>query len=140
MNINAVYVTEKLDWKARFSACSPPLPRRAPIHPANEKATFPVEPCRFRPLPPLSTPPSAPLNHPQLAAFDLLSEWSEQRAPEALQSGCFMLEEQFKPDEVRKGNWAAIQSAPAWCAAESGKSFIRCISAFSRSFAFPCPS
>ena len=52
----------------------------------------------------------------RLHSFDLMSEWSAERPPEALMSHAFMLPEQYKPEEVRKGAWEALRDAPPWCA------------------------
>jgi hypothetical protein len=52
----------------------------------------------------------------RLHSFDLMSEWSADRPPEALMSHAFMLADQYKPEEIRKGAWDALRDAPPWCA------------------------
>ncbi len=52
----------------------------------------------------------------RLHAFDLMSEWSAERAPETLRSHAFMLSDAYKPEELRKDNWDALRDAPPWCA------------------------
>jgi SCY1-like protein 1 len=51
----------------------------------------------------------------RLHAFDLMSEWSAERPPEALMSHGFLLADQYKPEEVRKGAWDMLRDAPPWC-------------------------
>lgn len=53
----------------------------------------------------------------RLQAFDLMSEYSEERPPEALVSHAYMIAEQFKPEEVRKGAFEMLKQAPPWCVA-----------------------
>jgi SCY1-like protein 1 len=52
----------------------------------------------------------------RLHSFDLMSEWSAERAPETLRSHAFMLADAYKPEELRKDNWDALRDAPPWCA------------------------
>lgn len=56
----------------------------------------------------------------RLHAFDLMSEWSAERPPEALMNHAFMIADQYKPEEMRKGAWDVLREAPPWCAAARG--------------------
>lgn len=50
----------------------------------------------------------------RLHAFDFMSEFVEGQPPEGLVSHAFLLADQYKPEEVRKGNWEMLQQAPPW--------------------------
>ena len=50
----------------------------------------------------------------RLHAFDIMSEFVEGQPPEGLVSHAFLLADQYKPEEVRKGNWEMLQQAPPW--------------------------
>ena len=50
----------------------------------------------------------------RLHAFDLMSEFSETRPPEMLVSYAFMIADQYKPEEVRKGAFDMLKQAPPW--------------------------
>ena len=111
--MKAIFVTERLDWKASPLDCFPVkrrlLAARAALH---GRLPAPSAAARVGSNPkPLE---GAPDRAAQLAAFDMLSEWSEGKAPEGLQAAAFMLEDQFKPEEVRRANWEALQQAPPW--------------------------
>jgi hypothetical protein len=43
-----------------------------------------------------------------------MSEFSETRPPEMLVSYAFMIADQYKPEEVRKGAFDMLKQAPPW--------------------------
>ena len=51
----------------------------------------------------------------RLHALDLTSEVTSEQPPEALRSHGFLVADQYKPEEVRKGAWDALRGAPPWC-------------------------
>ena len=57
----------------------------------------------------------------RLHAFDVMSEYSEERPPEGLVAHAFMLADQYKPEEVRKGNWELLRQAPPWCVSPASR-------------------
>ena len=50
----------------------------------------------------------------RLHAFDIMSEFVEGQPPEGLLNHAFLLADQYKPEEVRKGNWELLRQAPPW--------------------------
>jgi len=44
-----------------------------------------------------------------------MSEFVEGQPHEGLVSHAFLLADQYKPEEVRKGNWEMLNGAPPWC-------------------------
>jgi SCY1-like protein 1 len=50
----------------------------------------------------------------RLHSFDLMSEWTAERPPEALMAHAYMVADQYKPEEVRKGAWDMLRDAPPW--------------------------
>jgi len=52
----------------------------------------------------------------RLHAFDIMSDFVDGVPPEGLLSHGFLLADQYKPEEVRKGKWELLNGVPPWCA------------------------